>query len=111
MLSGLICLSQYGYKIFTIAKLFLQCQFSSVPSISVGLSSKFTDVWMPPTTTTMDSRWLPDGESKMIFVTFQYSDWSNDNTETKWCLDAKMERNIRYRHLGCHHLEFVKIKL
>ena len=50
-------------------------------------------MWMPPTTTTMDSRWLPGGESKMIFVTFQYSGWYNENTETKWCLDAIQKWN------------------
>ena len=60
----------------------------------------------------MDSRWLPGGESNMIFVAFQYSGCSNENTETKWCMDAftKMERHLGYCHLGCRHIEFVKIK-
>ena len=38
MLSEVICLSQYVYQIFAIAYLFLKCQFSSVPSISVPIA-------------------------------------------------------------------------
>ena len=65
---------------------------------------------MTPTTTTIDLRWLTG--SKIIFVTLHYSGCSNENMETKWCLDKiqKMERHLGHRHLECRHLEFVKNK-
>ena len=39
----------------------------------------------------MDSGWLTG--SKMIFVTFHYSGWFNENMETKWCLDTMQNWN------------------
>ena len=46
---------------------------------------------MTPTTTTLDLRWLTG--SKIIFVTLHYSGWSNENMETKWCLDKIQKWN------------------
>ena len=65
----------------------LQTQFFH-SSVYQSLSSKFTNVWKPPTTRTVVSRRLHGGGSIIISVAFEYSSWSNVTTGTKWCLDA-----------------------
>ena len=61
------------------------------PLVYQSPSSKFTDTCMLPTTTTIALRWLTG--SKMIFVTFHYRGWSNENMETKWYRDTIQKWN------------------
>ena len=57
-------------------------------SVYQSVSSKFTNVRKPPTTRTVVSRRLHGGGSRIIYVAFEYSGWSNVTAGTKWCLDA-----------------------
>ena len=61
--------------------LFLKCQFSSVPSISLPIAQLQIHRLVGATYRTMDSRWLPRGDYRMMFVAFQYSGWFNVTTK------------------------------
>ena len=84
----------------------------SMPTISapIAYSSKVINVWKPPTTWTMDSKWQPSGEYKINSVDSNIV--VNVTVWTKWCMGARQQvtkgRHFGYRHLGCRNLGFVK---